>query len=171
MLQVPASDRYYVLQFVDAWTNNFAYIGTRGTGNEAGEYLLVPPGWEGTAPEGTTPVRFPTRIASIVGRFAVAGAHDLPGAHALQDALTLTPRDIARTPDGVPAAAAGTSAALTFFEKFRTWSQAFPPAARDLPVQETFAALGLTGTVPVAELAAPVRAALEAGYDAGRQLR
>ena len=33
VLHVPDSaDRYYVLQFVDAWTNNFAYIGRRGTG-------------------------------------------------------------------------------------------------------------------------------------------
>jgi hypothetical protein len=27
-----AGDRYYVLQFIDAWTNNFAYLGTRATG-------------------------------------------------------------------------------------------------------------------------------------------
>jgi hypothetical protein len=33
LLQVPeAGDRYYVLQFIDAWTNNFAYLGTRATG-------------------------------------------------------------------------------------------------------------------------------------------
>jgi len=25
------SGRYYVLQFVDAWTNNFAYVGRRAT--------------------------------------------------------------------------------------------------------------------------------------------
>jgi len=32
-LEVPEADgRYYVLQFVDAWTNNFAYIGRRATG-------------------------------------------------------------------------------------------------------------------------------------------
>jgi Protein of unknown function (DUF1254) len=31
-LEVPdAADRYYVLQFVDAWTNNFAYVGRRAT--------------------------------------------------------------------------------------------------------------------------------------------
>jgi len=37
-------DRYYVLQFVDAWTNNFAYIGRRATGTAEAEYLLVRPG-------------------------------------------------------------------------------------------------------------------------------
>jgi hypothetical protein len=33
VLHVPdTGDRYYVLQFVDAWSNNFAYIGRRATG-------------------------------------------------------------------------------------------------------------------------------------------
>ena len=33
VLDVPDThDRYYVLQFVDAWTNNVAYIGRRATG-------------------------------------------------------------------------------------------------------------------------------------------
>ena len=33
-LRVPdAGGRYYVLQFVDAWTNNFAYVGHRATGH------------------------------------------------------------------------------------------------------------------------------------------
>ena len=31
-----------VLQFVDAWTNNFAYVGRRATGTAAGSFLLVP---------------------------------------------------------------------------------------------------------------------------------
>ena len=32
-LDVPdTAGRYYVLQFVDAWTNNFAYVGHRATG-------------------------------------------------------------------------------------------------------------------------------------------
>ena len=36
VLQVPDThDRYYVLQFVDAWTNNFAYVGRRATGTGA----------------------------------------------------------------------------------------------------------------------------------------
>ena len=34
-------DRYYVLQFIDAWTNNFAYIGRRATGTAEAEYLLT----------------------------------------------------------------------------------------------------------------------------------
>lgn len=34
VLSVPdTSGRYYVLQFVDAWSNNFAYVGKRATGD------------------------------------------------------------------------------------------------------------------------------------------
>ena len=42
--------RYYVMQFIDAWTNNFAYVGHRATGTDAASFLLVAPGWQGEAP-------------------------------------------------------------------------------------------------------------------------
>ena len=36
LLEIPdVGDRYVVYQFVDAWTNNFAYLGTRATGSGA----------------------------------------------------------------------------------------------------------------------------------------
>ncbi len=73
-LHVPdTGGRYYVLQFVDAWTDNFAYVGHRATGTGEGEFLLVPPGWSGEAPSGVTVIHVPTRVASIVGRWACAG--------------------------------------------------------------------------------------------------
>ena len=57
MLHAPdTADRYYVLQLVDAWTNNFAYIGRRATGTAEAEYLLVPPGYRSEAPDGLTVV-------------------------------------------------------------------------------------------------------------------
>ena len=102
-LHVPdTGGRYYVLQFVDAWTNNFAYVGHRATGTGEGDFLLVPPGWEGQAPADHTVIRFPTTVASIVGRWSVAGDDDLPAAHELQDATTLTPLD----PDAAPVGSA-----------------------------------------------------------------
>jgi Protein of unknown function (DUF1254) len=92
VLHVPdTGDRYYVLQFVDAWTNNFAYIGQRATGSVAGDYLLAPVGYDGPVPAGATLVPVPTTVAMIVGRIAVAGADDLAAVHALQDQFTLVP--------------------------------------------------------------------------------
>ena len=90
-LEVPATgDRYYVLQFVDAWTNNIAYVGTRATGNDAGEFIIVPPDWTGDVPAGPR-IEAPTMVLSIVGRFACDGPDDIPNVAALQDQTTLAP--------------------------------------------------------------------------------
>jgi hypothetical protein len=168
-LTVPAAgERYYVLQFVDAWTNNFAYVGTRATGGGSGEFLLVPPGWE--SDDDVATIRFPTRVGTIVGRWAVDGDDDLPAVHALQDALTLTQVNPSLVgPEGVPAVTLGNDEALDFFEKLRVWSQAFPPAERDRPALISYEPLGLTGPTPLADLSADVRAALEAGYALGKE--
>ena len=63
VLHVPdTADRYYVLQFVDAWTNNIAYLGRRATGTAEAEYLPVRqqsgpprPGAPSMCPSGRSP--------------------------------------------------------------------------------------------------------------------
>ena len=49
VLRVPkvAEDRYYVVQMFDLFTYNFAYVGVRSTGFDAGDYLIAPAGWDG----------------------------------------------------------------------------------------------------------------------------
>lgn len=51
---VPAVEkgRYYSLQFIDMYTFDFAYVGSRATGNGAGSYLLAGPKWKGKKPKG-----------------------------------------------------------------------------------------------------------------------
>ncbi|MEF3403564.1 DUF1254 domain-containing protein [Agromyces sp. CCNWLW203] len=173
-LSVPdTGGRYFVLQFVDAWTNNFAYVGKRATGTAARDFVLLPPDWErdGVDFGGATAIRFPTRIASIVGRWACDGTDDLPAVHALQDATTLTPlHQTLAPPVGLPETGSGSSAALDFFEKYRAYSQAFPPAERDAALQASFAPLGLTGSESVASLDEETRAVLEAGFAEGAAL-
>lgn len=166
LLRVPdTGGRYYVLQFVDAWTNNFAYVGQRATGTAAGEFLIVPPGWSGRAPGAATVINCPTRIVSIVGRWG-AGPDDLPAVHALQDATTLTALEPAAAA-GLPPAGEGMPEDLGFFEEYRVWSREFAPASRDLPSRESFAPLGLTGDIAIDDLDAGRTAALSAGYIAG----
>ena len=88
LLRVPdTAGRYYVLQFVDAWTNNFAYVGRRATGTATGAFLLVPPGWQGDTPAGTQVIEFPTTLGTIVGRWACDGQADLAAVRALQIGL------------------------------------------------------------------------------------
>lgn len=153
-LHVPdTSGRYYVLQFVDAWTENFAYVGHRATGTQAGDFLLVPPSWDGDA-GGTPVIRFPTTVASIVGRWAVNGDGDLPVVHALQDATTLAPLDGDAVPIGLAVPDTRVSDRLQFLEKLRVWSQQFPPAPRDVPLQESLASTGIgaVGASPYVEM-------------------
>ena len=103
LLRVPdTAGRYYVLQFVDAWTNNFAYVGRRATGTAAGSFLLVPPGWTGQAPDGTRVIEFPTTVATIVGRWACDGPADLEPVRVLQSKLALEPHGAPGADPGHP---------------------------------------------------------------------
>ena len=49
---VVEKSRYFSVQLVDAYTFNFAYIGSRATGNDGGSFLLAGPGWKGEKPKG-----------------------------------------------------------------------------------------------------------------------
>jgi len=53
VLTVPSVEkgRYYSLQFIDMYTFNFAYVGSRATGNGTGSYLLAGPKWKGEKPK------------------------------------------------------------------------------------------------------------------------
>jgi hypothetical protein len=170
LLRVPdAAGRYYVLQFVDAWTGNFAYVGRRATGTAAGSFLLVPPGWKTDAPPGIRAIEFPTTVGTIVGRWACAGPDDLPAVQALQRGLSLEPYGTPAALTGIPAPAA-VPAELTFFEQLRTWLQAFPPAVADRDYQQRFAPLGLLKEAsPYADCPPALAAALTAGADTAKQ--
>jgi hypothetical protein len=120
-LEVPdTAGRYYVLQFVDAWTNNFAYVGHRATGTQAGAFVLVAPGWDGEPPGDATLIRCPTALATIVGRFAVAGEEDMPAVRELQEALRLVPSGAGA---GLPEPDPRVAEPLRFFEQLRVWGR------------------------------------------------
>jgi hypothetical protein len=167
-LDVPDSaGRYYVLQFVDAWTNNFAYVGHRATGTTARSFLLMPPGWNGAVPQDVTPIRLPTTVVTIIGRWAVDGEADLPTVGELQRGLGLTPT---KPGAGVPAAELAVPEDLGFFEQLRAWMRAFPPAERDQAYQQRFEPLGLLAPAsPYRDAAADLAAALRDGLAAGRE--
>ncbi len=92
VLSVPnMGDRYYTFQLVDMATNNFAYIGTRTTGNKAGKFALAGPDWKGTLPEGVKLIRCPSAFVGAVGRTQLNGPDDLKNVIAVQDQYTLMP--------------------------------------------------------------------------------
>lgn len=89
---VPATERYYVMQFMGAWTNVFASVGPRTTGRDAGCFLLVGPDWQGEAPADMKVLRSPTRLAWMIGRIESSrDKADLAAAHAIQNHLRLIP--------------------------------------------------------------------------------
>jgi len=147
VLHVPdTADRYYVLQFIDAWTNNFAYIGRRATGTAEREFLLVAPDDTTEAPAGMEVVRAPTGVAVIVGRVQINGAADAPAVHALQDQFTLTPLEDAADAAGVPGPDPRVGEDLRWWETFRVQLAAFPPPAADAPLLAIAETLGLTAS-------------------------
>lgn len=148
LLEVPATeDRYYGLQFVDPWTNNFAYLGRRPTGTAAGRYLLALDDFDGDA-DGAVVVHCPAPVFVIVGRIAVEGEDDLPAVHALQDAFRLSATNPYGVPAGLPEPDPGVTEELRWWESFRTLISAFPPPAADEAFVDTVRTLGLLDAAP-----------------------
>ena len=93
VFEVPASSRYLVMQFLDAWSNVFASVGTRTTGDKGGRFLLAGPDWDGHVPEGMTLLRSSTRMNWLLGRIQTNGKADYNAVHAIQAGLSLRSLD------------------------------------------------------------------------------
>lgn len=91
VLHVPDfSRRYYSVQFTDPFNVNFAYVGTRATGTQAGDYLITGPGWKGQIPNGLTQIASPNNSVLLLGRVLVYSDSDLPNAYDLAKQIQLT---------------------------------------------------------------------------------
>jgi len=91
---VPAveTNRYYSLQFIDMYTFNFAYVGSRATGNGPGRYLLAGPNWQGEKPTGINAViRSETALATIVYRTQLFDAADIENVKRIQTGYKVEP--------------------------------------------------------------------------------
>ena len=93
VLHVPdMAGRYYSVQFTDPSDGtNFAYVGKRTTGTEAGDYLMSGPGWKGTVSQGMTQIASPNKSVLVIGRVFVESDSDLPTAYGLAKQIQLTP--------------------------------------------------------------------------------
>jgi len=92
VLHVPdMAGRYYSVQLTDPSTNtNFAYVGKRVTGTEAGDYVISGPRWTGSVPQGMTRISSPNNSVLILGRTLVESDADVSAAYALSKQIHLT---------------------------------------------------------------------------------
>ncbi len=93
ILHVPdMAGRYYSVQFTDPSDGtNFAYVGKRTTGTEAGDYLIIGPRWKGTVSQAMTQIASPHNSVLVIGRVFVESDSDLPTAYGLAKQIQLTP--------------------------------------------------------------------------------
>ncbi len=85
-----AQERYYLLPMLDIWTDVFAAPGWRTSGTGAQTYMVTPPGWIGTAPDGMQTISAPTSWVWIIGRIKTDGPEDYAAVHKFQDGFSIS---------------------------------------------------------------------------------
>jgi hypothetical protein len=178
VLTVPAIDeeRYYSLQFIDMYTFNFAYVGSRATGNDRGNFLLAGPDWKGESPPGIKSViRAETEFAFVLYRTQLFNPGDIENVKKIQAGYKVQPLSQFL---GKPAPSAPT--AIDFIkplspEAERTSPEFFnvlnfvlgfcPPNPAETEIMARFAALGVgpRGTFDVQALSPEMRKAVLEG--------
>jgi len=82
--------RFFMLPMLDMWTDVFAVPGKRTNGTGAAHFAIVPPGWNGTLPQGLESIDAPTPYVWIVGRTQTNGVRDYEAVHKVQEGSKIT---------------------------------------------------------------------------------
>ncbi|MGO8837575.1 MAG: DUF1254 domain-containing protein [Limisphaerales bacterium] len=153
VVSVPAVDksRYYSVQMIDGNTYNYGYIGSRATGSDAGDYLVVGPGWTGATPAGIKKVFSSTTPFSLaLFRTQLFNPADMPNVIAVQEGYKVQPLSAylhqpappaAPKIDFLPASTAGIKA--NFFSYLDAALQFVPPTSRDKDIRAQLARIGI----------------------------
>ncbi|TDL08237.1 DUF1254 domain-containing protein [Mycolicibacterium obuense] len=178
VLTVPPiqQDRYYSLQFVDGYTYNFAYVGSRTTGNGGGKYLLAGPNWKGEKPAGIDEViRSDTELAMVLYRTQLFGPSDIDEVKKIQAGYQVAPLSVfLNQPSPAPAPAIDFVPPLTpdqqrtspqFFEILNFAMRFAPTLPEEKEMRERFARIGIgpAGDFDAEKLSPQMRSAIEAG--------
>src|SRR5271165_1179006 len=156
VITVPAieKDRYYSLQFIDMYTFNFAYAGSRATGNDAGKFLLAGPNWGGEKPPGVKAViRSETEFAFVVYRTQLFNPDDIDNVKKIQAGYKVQPLSEFLSKPATPRPPAGNFITPLTAEEERTSPEFFnvldfvlsfgPPNPAETAMMARFARLGL----------------------------
>ncbi len=151
-------DRYYLLPMLDMWTDVFAVVGTRTTGQGAGDYGLVALGWEGELPDGVARIDAPTPLVWIIGRTQTDGPADYDAVRAVQAQYRLTPLsawggdyaapagEVDQAVDNVtpPLEQVHAMTGVQFLSRLAGIMETIPPHPNDQPILARLAKLGFT---------------------------
>lgn len=179
VLDVPDTHgRYYVIQFLDAYSNTFAYVGRRTTGTKPGSYAIVPPGFKGSLPTGVKRIQSPTNLVWVLGRTLVQDEADMPAVADLMgryrmtllSAWTTGQRDNPFILGAFPAMApVELPVGSAFFDRLQEVLQSSPPPKRDACAVRAFASgLSAEASVRVAAVKAGKRIIARAEAKADR---
>jgi hypothetical protein len=158
VIKVPAIEkgRYFSLQFIDAYTFNFAYVGSRSTGNEGGAFLVAGPGWKGETPKGISKVlRSETEFALVIYRTQLFNRADLENVQKIQADYAAQPlsgflRKIPPQPGAAvnfirPLSPVDQKNSLEFFNILSFVLQFCPTSQSEKELMEQFARIGIGG--------------------------
>ena len=153
VISVPAVEkkRYYAVMLVDGNTFNYGYIGSRATGNDAGDYLVVGPRWKGETPAGIKKVfQASTDYSLAVFRTQLFNASDMPNVIKLQDGYKAQPLSAYLKQPAPPAAPEVTWARFDkdlvkteFFEFLDMALQFAPPGPEEEAIRAKLASIGI----------------------------
>jgi hypothetical protein len=169
-IPVMENDRYYVVELLDAFTNNFINLSPRNAGVRGGRFVLHP---RGTVPEpgDHEAVACPTDLVWLLGRVLVKGDDDLACAQRVAKAFRLSGA-VCTWPSSIQKWKKGGDPALDFFQNVFN-------SLVDVPMQEDEAAVvGMLarffgrggGSIDVAALPTPIQEGLRLGYEDARRL-
>jgi len=153
VLSVPAVDkaRYYAVQLEDGNTFNYGYIGSRATGSEAGDYMVVGPGWTGTTPPGIKKVFQSTTQFSVAGyRTQLFNPADMPNVVKVQSGYKAQPLSAYLKQPPPPAAPAINFPKIdkemvktNFFDYLDFLLQFAPPGPEEKEIRAKLARIGI----------------------------
>ena len=153
VVSVPAvpKKRYFSVQLIDGNTYNFGYIGSRATGTDPGDYLIVGPDWKGETPAGIKKVfSSTTPFALILFRTQLIDGADMSNVVKVQAGYKAQPLSAflkqpappaAAKIDFVPATTQGIKA--NFFEYLSAALQFVPPSPEDTEIRAKLASIGV----------------------------
>jgi hypothetical protein len=153
VLSVPAVEkgRYYTVQLIDGNTYNYGYIGSRATGNDAGDYMVVGPDWKGEKPAGIKQVFQSTTPFSLAGyRTQLFNAGDMENVIKIQAGYKAQPLSSFLKQPAPPAAPnidflPATTAGITenFFQYLDAALQFVPETSQDKAIRARLASIGI----------------------------